>query len=91
MPRWPARRRLLQVVLVLVAMATAGPVVVARAAEPSEFPRGNTGYHTYAEMKAAVSAAAAAYPGIVSVRSIGKSYQGRDIVAAKISDNVAID
>ena len=36
-------------------------------------------------------AVAAAHPDIVEVQSIGKSYQGRDIWAAKISDNVATD
>jgi hypothetical protein len=91
MARRPALCRPLQVALALTAIATLGPAVVARAAEPSEFPRGKTGYHTYAEMKTVVSASAAAHPGIVSVRTIGKSHQGRDIVAAKISDNVAID
>jgi carboxypeptidase T len=33
----------------------------------------------------------AAYPSIMSKRVIGKSYQGRDIVAIKVSDNVATD
>ncbi len=33
----------------------------------------------------------AAHPDIVQVRSIGKSYQGRDIWAVKVSDNVTTD
>ena len=33
----------------------------------------------------------AAYPAIASKRVIGKSYEGRDIVAVKISDNVGTD
>jgi hypothetical protein len=60
-------------------------------ADPAEFPKGYAGYHTYQEMKAKVAAIAAAHPDIVSVFSIGKSYKGRDIVAAKVSDNVATD
>src|SRR6476646_8907319 len=48
-------------------------------------------YHTYAEMVADIHAVEAAHPDIVHVFSIGKSYQGRDIWAAKISDNVGTD
>jgi carboxypeptidase T len=57
----------------------------------TEFPAGRTGYHSYTEMTAEVAAVAAAHPDIVSRFSIGKSYQGRDIWAVKISDNVGID
>ncbi len=32
-----------------------------------------------------------AYPGLVSRFSLGRSYQGREIWAAKVSDNVAVD
>ena len=67
------------------------PTARARAADPAEFPAGYGGYHTYQEMKAQVETVAAAHPNIVSVFSIGKSYQGRDIVAAKVSDNVGAD
>ena len=42
-------------------------------------------------MVADIQAVEAAHPDIVHVFSIGKSYQGRDIWAAKISDNVATD
>ncbi len=42
-------------------------------------------------MVAEIKAAEAAYPDLVHVFSIGKSYQGRDIWAAKISDNVGVD
>jgi carboxypeptidase T len=62
----------------------------ARAAGP-EFPSGYEGYHTYEEMVADVDAVAAAHPDIVRKFSIGKSYQGRDLWAAKLSDNVATD
>ena len=72
--------------LVLVLVAGAAP---ARGA--SQFPPGYEGFHTYAEMVADVKAVAAAHPDIVSVFSIGKSYQGRALWAAKISDNVATD
>ena len=88
-------RALVAAVLIGLAAVAGMPAVLptarARAADPAEFPAGFSGYHTYQEMKAEVAAVAAAHPDIVSVFSIGKSYQGRDIVAAKVSDNVATD
>src|SRR5947199_7523 len=48
-------------------------------------------YHNYAEANTEIDQRLAAYPGIMSKRVIGKSYQGRDIVAVKVSDNVATD
>src|SRR5688500_2711425 len=56
-----------------------------------EFPAGWEGYHTYAEVAAAAKAVADAHPDIARRFSLGKSYQGREIWAMKISDNVATD
>ncbi|MET9128293.1 M14 family metallopeptidase [Streptomyces antibioticus] len=56
-----------------------------------DFPSADSRYHNYAEMTAEIDQRIAAYPGIMSKRVIGKSYQGRDIVAVKISDNVGTD
>ncbi|MEV7896865.1 M14 family metallopeptidase [Streptomyces cyaneofuscatus] len=56
-----------------------------------DFPPADSRYHNYAEMTAAIDARIAANPSIMSKRVIGKTYQGRDIVAIKISDNVATD
>ena len=50
-----------------------------------------SGYHNYPEMVAEIQQAEADFPDIVHVFSIGRSFQGRDIWAAKISDNVAED
>ncbi|MEV7869385.1 M14 family metallopeptidase [Streptomyces sp. NPDC088124] len=60
-------------------------------AVPFDFPSADSNYHNYAEMTSEISSVIAANPGIVSRRVIGTSYQGRDIVAIKISDNVATD
>ena len=60
------------------------------AAEPN-FPSNQSGYHNLPEMVAEIQRAEANYPDLVDVFSIGKSYQGRDIWAAKISDNVQVD
>ncbi|GGQ70869.1 carboxypeptidase T [Couchioplanes caeruleus subsp. azureus] len=60
-------------------------------ASTRDFPQQDAGYHNYAEMVADVNAVVARYPAIASKRVIGKSYQNRDIVAVKISDNVGTD
>jgi carboxypeptidase T len=66
-------------------------LVTASIATATEFPVGRTGYHSYTEVTAEVAAVAAAHPDIVSRFSIGKSYQGRELWAVKISDNVNVD
>ncbi len=86
----PLRTRLVGPLLALLiaapaALASPGP---ARAAN---FPAGYAAYHTYPEMVADIRAAAAAHPSIVHLFSIGTSYQGRAIWAAKVSDNVGVD
>ncbi|UED86439.1 M14 family metallopeptidase [Streptomyces profundus] len=48
-------------------------------------------YHTYAEALADVAQLEAAHPDLVSSQVIGESYEGRDIVAVKVSANVAVD
>jgi hypothetical protein len=48
-------------------------------------------YHDYPEMVKHIHAVAAAHPDIVKLFSIGKSYKGRTLWAAKISDNVNVD
>ncbi|MFK0020608.1 M14 family metallopeptidase [Streptomyces sp. NPDC090798] len=56
-----------------------------------DFPSADAKYHNYAEMNTEIDQRLAAYPNIMSKQVIGKSYQGRDIVAIKVSDNVATD
>ncbi|MFD0210555.1 M14 family metallopeptidase [Streptomyces hirsutus] len=56
-----------------------------------DFPSADSRYHNYAEMNAEIDQRLSAYPNIMSKRVIGRSYQGRDIVAIKISDNVTAD
>ncbi len=56
-----------------------------------DFPPADAAYHNYAEMTAEIQLVAAAHPAIVQLFSIGQSYQGRELWAAKISDNVAAD
>ncbi|OXS33610.1 M14 family metallopeptidase [Streptomyces sp. XY006] len=56
-----------------------------------DFPSGDSKYHNYAEMTSEINTIVSANPSIASQRVIGRSYQGRNIVAIKISDNVATD
>jgi hypothetical protein len=80
--------RLAALTLALLCVALAWP---ASALAASEFPKGYEGYHTNAEVAAVVAAVEAAHPDLVRRFSIGKSHYGRDIWAAKVSDNVATD
>jgi carboxypeptidase T len=83
------RRCLAALSTFLLAMGAAGAAPAL--AVDYEFPPGNTGFHTYLEMKAEAETTARAHPGIVKLFSIGKSYRGRDLTAVKISDNVTTD
>ncbi|OLF17787.1 M14 family metallopeptidase [Actinophytocola xanthii] len=56
-----------------------------------DFPPADSNYHNFAEMTAVLNAAVADHPTLISKRVIGRSYQNREIVAMKISDNVATD
>ena len=56
-----------------------------------DFPSRDAAFHNYAETIAEVNRVVAAYPAIASKRVIGRSYENRDIVAVKISDNVGTD
>lgn len=60
-------------------------------ATPLDFPSADSNYHNYAEMTADIDAAVAAHPTILSKTSIGTSYEGRQMIALKISDNVGTD
>ncbi|WJK41959.1 M14 family zinc carboxypeptidase [Solwaraspora sp. WMMA2056] len=56
-----------------------------------DFPPSDSAYHNYAEMTAAVNQVVADHPSIARKVSIGTSYEGRDLMAVKISDNVGTD
>jgi carboxypeptidase T len=52
-----------------------------------EFPPGDEGYHTYAEMVTDLQALAAAHPATVHLFSLGQSYEGRDLIGVRISND----
>ncbi len=64
-----------------------GNVVNTKTIDPAVAP--DVGYTTYEELSALLSDYHRRFPGILSVESVGKSVEGRDIWAVKISDNVA--
>jgi murein tripeptide amidase MpaA len=56
------------------------------------FPSADSAYHDYAEMTAEINAVAYSHPDIVSLlHNIGTSYEGRELLAVKISDNPTVD
>jgi hypothetical protein len=65
----------------------AAPAIAAGA----DFPPYDSRYHSFAELGTEIHDVEAAHPDIVDVFSIGKSYEGREIWAAKVSDNVGDD
>jgi len=75
----------------LIAMLLVGLVPDAISGAEPNFPPRDSRYHNYPEMVAEIMAAQSAYPDLVQISSIGKSYQGRDIWIAKVSDNVTVD
>ena len=80
------------VLLPSIALALVVPAIApAGALAASDFPVGWRGFHTYPEMVSEIHQVAAAHPDIVHLVSIGQSYQGRQLWAAKISDNVNVD
>jgi carboxypeptidase T len=85
-----ARRRPVLLPVAAAALLSVAPFVAAPTAA-SDFPAYDSLYHNFHEMVVDIKATAAAHPDIVHVFSIGKSYKGRNIWAAKISDNVATD
>jgi carboxypeptidase T len=56
-----------------------------------DFPSRDAAYHNYSEMVAEVDQVVARYPAIASKKVLGTTYEGRQIVAVKISDNVGAD
>jgi len=76
--------------LVAALLGTVVAALPAAAAEPT-FPAKDSRYHNYPEMVAAIDQAVADHAAIVQKFSIGQSYQGREIWAVKVSDNVGTD
>ena len=76
---------------VATAMLAAWLALAAGAGPASAYPAEDSGYLDYAEMVATIDAIAARKPGIARILSIGRSHEGRELWAAKVSDNVGTD
>jgi hypothetical protein len=76
----------------IVALGGVAPMTTptTTAAEP-DFPSFDARYHNLRELVADIRAVEAAHPDLVDVFSIGRSREGREIWAAKVSDNVERD
>lgn len=60
-------------------------------ATPLDFPSADSNYHNFNEMTAEINQAVTDHPNVLRKTVIGTSYEGREMVALKISDNVATD
>ncbi|MEK7355942.1 MAG: M14 family metallopeptidase [Bdellovibrionota bacterium] len=67
-----------------------GVLDVSFAATPNmlDFPKSDSNFHNYEEMKTELLALAAKYPNLAEVDSIGKSVEGRDIYRIRISGDL---
>ena len=70
-----------------------GKTVTGMIKKPTAFTTAGAmgGYYSYAEMETAMNSLVAAYPGLVSKYTIGKTLGNREIWGVKISDNVGTD
>ena len=57
--------------------------------EPADFPPEDSNYHNYAEMTADIQAVAAAHPSTVHLISLGNSYEARNIIGVRISNDAS--
>jgi carboxypeptidase T len=85
------RRMLYGTLTVLTGAALLAGTATPANAAASEFPAGDEGYHTYAEVTTELQKTMADHPAIAQLSSVGKSYEGRNLNLLKISDNVATD
>jgi carboxypeptidase T len=54
---------------------------------PDDFPPGFEDYHNYAEMTATLQSFAATHPQFVHIITLGNSYENRNIIGVRISDD----
>jgi carboxypeptidase T len=59
--------------------------------DTTAYPSYDSGYHDPGELYTVIRAHEIAYPTLVRISSIGKSYQGRDIWVAEVTSDVTVD
>lgn len=77
--------------LVISSISPTGFTFLSTSSAEEPKPLSSTVYHSFDEMETELSQIAAAYPNITKLESIGKSLEGRDIWAMKVSDNPDIE
>jgi hypothetical protein len=85
------RRRSAGLLVSALVAAAAWGASAGTADATSRFPPGYGAYHTYAEMAAEVASIAAAHPDLVKRFSIGRSAEGRQLWAVRVSQDVRVD
>ncbi|MDA8372204.1 MAG: M14 family metallopeptidase [Nocardiopsaceae bacterium] len=70
---------------------TALPPPKTEAQRAQDFPPEDSGYHNFDELTEVVDTVVADHPGIARKATIGSSYEGRDLMAVKLSDNAGTD
>ncbi len=73
------------------ALFAAALALTGNAAPASAFPPEDARYLDHAEMMSVIDEIAAGKPEIARIFSIGPSHEGRELWAAKVSDNVGVD
>ena len=63
----------------LAALVLAIAVAAPAAAATTDFPPGYTAHHTHAELRADLKQIASAHPDIISLHSMGRSFEGRKL------------
>jgi murein tripeptide amidase MpaA len=87
----PAEVRKIEALGFRVEAVQAPPRTEAEDVGTLDFPPADSAYHNYAEMTAVMNQVVSDHPSIARKVVIGRSYEGREIIAVKISDNVATD
>jgi hypothetical protein len=75
----------------LFAAVGAAMLLSGHLAPVAAYPPADAGYLNYSEMVATIRDIASGKPSIARIFSIGLSHEGRELWAAKISDNVGVD
>jgi carboxypeptidase T len=57
----------------------------------ADFPAADARYHNDAETRAQIDQTITAHPDLIARATIGTSYEGRELWAVKVSDNVGVD
>jgi len=81
------RQRILSAAIVLVLLSSAGQFTTGQASTDDTRSLEFTGYLNYSDVKGMLGDFAAEYDDITDLRVLGSTYEGRDILALRVTDN----